>query len=188
MPNRHIYMTTAPLCSGSRTPRKTETTLIDTALALTQTATPAPTTADPQIGEVERIKDVALGFTKADVSSPTMAAPAQQVSEAELTEKAIHTLLSMYPELGTDQGYVTALAQLPAGIIITAREAGPIGARAVLNKALKWKDTLLEAYPDLAQRPVQFAVALETPEEYMKDRSGGKYAGKEYADRFGGVR
>lgn len=108
--------------------------------------------------------------------------------EAERTRKAIHTLLNVYPELGADQEYVTALAQLPAGIIITARKAGPIEARAVLNKALKWKDTLLAAYPDLAQRPVQFAVALEAPEEYMKDRSGGKYAGKEYADRSGGMR
>lgn len=158
MPNRHIYMTTAPLYSSSRTPRKTETSPIDTALALAQTAMPTPVTAAPQ------------------------------VSEAELTEKAIHTLLDMYPELGADQGYVTALAQLPAGIIITARKAGPIEARAVLNKALKWKDELLAKYPDLAQRPAQFTVALETPEEYMKDRSGGKYAGKEYAARFGGVR
>ena len=160
MPNRHIYMTSAPLCSGSRIPRKIETSRVNAALETTQTVAPAPAAA----------------------------APTPQISEAERTKKVIHTLLSMYPELGTDQGYVTALVQLPTGIIITAREAGPIGARAVLNKALKWKDTLLEAYPDLAQRPVQFAVALETPEEYMKDRSGGKHAGKEYADRFGGVR
>ena len=109
-------------------------------------------------------------------------------SEAERTKKEIHTLLKMYPELGADQGYVAALEQLPAGIIVRAREADPIGARAVLNKALEWKDKLLAAYPDLAQRPAQFAVALETPEEYLMDRSGGKYAGREYAARAGDIR
>lgn len=154
MSNRHIFMTTAPLCSGSLTPR------INAAVKPAQTAAPAPATA----------------------------VPTPQISEAERTRKEIHTLLKVYPELGTNQGYVAALAQLPAGIIASARNAGPITAKSMLDKALKWKDTLLEAYPDLAQRPIQFAVALETPEEYMKDRSGGKYAGKEYADRFGGVR
>lgn len=109
-------------------------------------------------------------------------------SEVERTKKELHTLLNMYPELGMNQGYVAALAELPSGIIISARKAGPIGAKAVLNKALEWKDRLLAEYPDLAQRPAQFAVALETPEEYMKDRSDGRQAGKEYASRSGGVR
>ena len=47
-----------------------------------------------------------------------------------------------------------------------------------MSKALNWKDQLLAAYPDLAQWPTQFAMALETPEEYLKDRSGGKQMGK----------
>lgn len=109
-------------------------------------------------------------------------------SEPERTKEEIHMLLNMYPELGADQGYVAALAELPSGIVVRARKAGPIGARAMLNKALEWKDRLLAAYPDLAQRPAQFAVALETPEEYLMDRSGGKQAGKEYTRKFGGVR
>lgn len=58
----------------------------------------------------------------------------------------------------------------------------------MLNKALVWKDRLLEAYPDLVQRPAQFAVALETPEEYLMDRSGGKLAGKEYQRRTENMR
>lgn len=110
------------------------------------------------------------------------------VNEAERTKVEIRTLLKTHPELGVDQGYVAALEQLPAGIIVRARKADPIGARAMLNKALEWKDKLLGAYPDLAQRPAQFAMALETPEAYLMDRSGGKQAGKEYAGRFGGVR
>lgn len=106
-------------------------------------------------------------------------------SEAERTQKEIHALLSQYPEL---EGYVAALSELPSGIIVRARKSDPITAKAVLNKALNWKDQLLAAYPDLAQRPAQFAMALETPEEYLKDRSGGKQAGKEYANRIGGTR
>ena len=47
---------------------------------------------------------------------------------------------------------------------------------------------MLTAYPDLAQRPAQFAMALETPEEYLKDRSGGKQMGKDYVDRAEGTR
>lgn len=120
--------------------------------------------------------------------APAAAVPTPQISKAERTRKEIHALLKMYPELGTNQGFVAALAQLPAGIIASARNADPITAKSMLDKTLKWKDTLLEAYPDLAQRPVQFAMALETPEEYLKDRSGGKYAAKEYTDRFGGMR
>lgn len=58
----------------------------------------------------------------------------------------------------------------------------------MLNKALVWKDRLLGAYPDLAQRPTQFAVALETPEKYLMDRSGGKLAGKEYQRRTENMR
>ena len=108
--------------------------------------------------------------------------------EAERTKAEIRTLLNMCPELGVDREYVAALAKLPCGIIITARKAGPIGARAVLNKALKWKDRLLAEYPDLKERPAQFAMALETPEAYMMDRSGGKYAGREYAARGGSDR
>lgn len=114
--------------------------------------------------------------------------PHMTASEAALTKNEIRTLLNMYPELGVDRGYVAALEQLPAGIIISARKSDPITAKAVLNKALDWKDKLLTAYPDLAQRPAQFAVALETPEEYLMDRSGGKYAGREYAARSGDVR
>ena len=106
-------------------------------------------------------------------------------SEAARTKKEIHTLLSTYPELGADQRYVAALEQFPAGIIVSARKFGPIGAKAMLDKALVWKDKLLAAYPDLAQRPAQFAVALETPQQYLMDRSGGRQAGKEYA---GGAR
>lgn len=102
--------------------------------------------------------------------------------EAERTKNEIRSLLNTYPELGVNQGYVAALEQLPAGIIASARKSDPITAKAVLNKALEWKDKLLAAYPDLAQRPAQFAVALETPEEYLKDRSMGKYAGREYSD------
>lgn len=109
-------------------------------------------------------------------------------SEAEQTKNEIRALLNTYPELGADQGYVAALEQLPAGIIALARKADPIVARAMLNKALKWKDELLAKYPDLAQRPAQFTVALETPEEYLKDRSGGRYAVREYAARPGNVR
>ena len=132
--------------------------------------------------------DAALGLTQTATRSPTVAAPAPQISEAERTKAEINTLLKLYPELGADQGYVAALEQLPAGIIVRARKADPIGARAMLNKALEWKDKLLAAYPDLAQRPAQFAVALETPEAYLMDRSGGKQAGKEYASRSGNVR
>lgn len=96
--------------------------------------------------------------------------------------------LGPVPELGMNQGYVAALSGLPSGIIVRARKSDPITAKAVLNKALNWKDQLLAAYPDLAQRPAQFAVALETPEEYLKDRAGGKQAGKEYANRIGDTR
>ena len=108
--------------------------------------------------------------------------------ETERIRKEIRTLLSKYPELGANQEYVDALAQLPSGIIASARRYDPITAKAVLNKALKWKDTLLAAYPDLAQRPAQFAMALETPEQYLMDRSGGKEAAKEYVDRRRKVR
>lgn len=111
-----------------------------------------------------------------------------QASEAERTQTEIHALLNRYPELGMNQGYVAALSELPSGIIVRARKSDPITAKAILNKALKWKDQLLAAYPDLAQRPAQFAVALETPEEYLMDRSGGKQAGKEYTGKSGGVR
>lgn len=106
-------------------------------------------------------------------------------SEAERTKKEIHALLKQYPELGVNQEYVAAL---PSGIIVRARKYDPITAKAVLSKALNWKDQLLAAYPDLAQWPTQFAMALETPEEYLKDRSGGKQMGKGYADRAGGTR
>lgn len=109
-------------------------------------------------------------------------------SEAERTQKEIHALLKQYPELGMNQEYVAALAELPSGIIVRARKYDPITAKAVLSKALNWKNQLLAAYPDLAQRPAQFAMALETPEEYLKDRSGGKQMGKGYADRAGGTR
>lgn len=108
-------------------------------------------------------------------------------SEAERTKNEIRALLNTYPELGTNQGYVAALEQLPAGIIALAQKADPIEAKAMLNKALKWKDELLAAYPDLAQRPAQFAVALESPENYLMDRSRGKEAAKEYADMRGKV-
>lgn len=118
-----------------------------------------------------------------NVNTPHMTA-----SETERTKVEVRTLLKLYPELGADQGYVAALEQLPAGIIVSARKSDPITAKAVLNKALEWKDKLLAAYPDLAQRPAQFAVALETPEEYLKDRSMGKYAGREYSDMLGKVR
>lgn len=131
--------------------------------------------------------DAALGRTQTAVPSPAMTASVPQISEAEHTKTEIHTLLNRYPELGMNQGYVAALSELPSGIIVSARKADPITARAVLNKALAWKDRLLEAYPDLAQRPAQFAMALETPEEYLMDCSGGKQAGKEYAGRFGGA-
>ena len=110
-----------------------------------------------------------------------------QASEAERTQKEIHALLNQYPELGMNQSYVAALSELPSGIIVRARKSDPITAKAILNKALKWKDQLLAAYPDLAQRPAQFAVALETPEEYLMDRSGGKQAGKEYMGKSGGA-
>lgn len=76
----------------------------------------------------------------------------------------------------------------PAEIIVRARKSDPITAKAVLNKALGWKDRLLAAYPDLAQRSAQFAMALETPEEYLKDCSGGKQMGKEYQVRNGAKR
>ena len=132
--------------------------------------------------------DAALGLTQAAKSSPAMAAKAPQISEAERTKNELRVLLNTYPELGADQRYVAALEQLPAGIIVSARKAGPIGAKAVLDKALTWKDRLLAAYPDLARRPAQFAVALETPQQYLKDRSGGRQAGKEYAARSGGMR
>lgn len=121
--------------------------------------------------------------TMENVNTPHMTA-----SETERTKVEIRTLLKLYPELGTDQGYVAALEQLPAGIIVSARKSDPITAKAVLNKALEWKDKLLAAYPDLAQRPAQFAVALETPQQYLQDRSGGKYAGREYAARAGDIR
>lgn len=67
------------------------------------------------------------------------------VSEAERTKVEICTLLKTYPELGVDQRYVAALEQLPAGIIVRARKTDPIGAMAMLNKALEWKDKLLAA-------------------------------------------
>ena len=108
-------------------------------------------------------------------------------SEAQRTKMEIHALLNQYPELGMNQEYVAALAALPRGIIVRARKSDPITAKVVLNKALNWKDQLLAAYPDLAQRPAQFAVALETPEEYLMDRSGGKQAGKEYTGKSGGA-
>ena len=111
-----------------------------------------------------------------------------QAGETERTQTKIHALLNRYPELGMNQGYVAALTELPSGIIVRARKSDPITAKAILNKALKWKNQLLAAYPDLAQRPAQFAVALETPEAYLMDRSGGKQAGKEYVGKSGGVR
>jgi hypothetical protein len=104
-------------------------------------------------------------------------------SEAERTQREIHALLKQYPELGMNQEYVAALGELPSGIIVRVRKSDPITAKAVPNKALNWKDQLLAAYPDLAQRPAQFAVALETPEAYLMDRSRGKEAGKEYVDQ-----
>lgn len=109
-------------------------------------------------------------------------------SEVQRTKTEIHALLNQYPELGMNQGYVAALSEIPNGIIVRARKADPITATAMLNKALAWKDRLLATYPDLAQRPAQFAVALEPPEEYLKDRSGDKQTGKEYAGRSGGTR
>ena len=109
-------------------------------------------------------------------------------SEAQRTKAEIHVLLNQYPELGMNQGYVAALSELPSGIIVRARKSDPITAKAILSKALNWKNQLLAAYPDLAQRPAQFAMALETPEEYLKDRSGGKQVGKEYAGKSGGTR
>jgi len=109
-------------------------------------------------------------------------------SEAQRTKTEIHALLNQYPELGMNPGYVAALGDLPSGIIVRARKADPITAKAVLDKALTWKDQLLGAFPDLAQRPAQFAVALETPEEYLKDRSGGKLAGKECQQRTENLR
>lgn len=108
--------------------------------------------------------------------------------DVEQTRNEIRALLNTYPELGVNQGYVAALEQLPAGIIATARGYDPITAKAVLNKALEWKDKLLAEYPDLAQRPAQFAVALETPMAYLGDRSRGKEAAKEYAAMKGDVR
>lgn len=104
-------------------------------------------------------------------------------SEAEHTRMEIRNLLKICPELGMNQESIAALGKLPCGIIISARKAGPIGAKAVINKALAWKDRLLAEYPDLAQNPAQFAVALETPEEYVKDRSNGKQAAKDYQSR-----
>lgn len=109
-------------------------------------------------------------------------------SEVQRTKTEIHALLNQYPELGMNQGYVAALSELPSGIIVRARKSDPITAKAVLNKALNWKDQLLATYPALAQRLAQFAVALETPEAYLMDRSGGKQMGKEYVDRAGGTR
>ncbi len=109
-------------------------------------------------------------------------------SEAERTKTEIHALLNQYPELGMNPGYIAALGEIPSGIIVRARKADPITAKAMLNKALVWKDRLLGTYPDLAQRPAQFAVALETPEEYLMDRSGGKLAGKEYQRRTENMR
>lgn len=121
-------------------------------------------------------------------SAPVVAVQPPQISEAQRTKTEIHTLLNQYPELGMDRGYVEALGELPSGIIVRARKADPITAKAMLNKALVWKDKLLAAYPDLAQRPAQFAMALETPEAYLMDRSMGKQAGKDYNNRSGGVR
>ncbi len=109
-------------------------------------------------------------------------------SEAERTKTEIHALLNQYPELGMNPGYIAALGELPSGIIVRARKADPITAKAMLNKALVWKDRLLGAYPDLAQRPAQFAMALETPEGYLMDRSGGKLAAKEYQHRTENMR
>lgn len=63
-------------------------------------------------------------------------------SEAERTQKEIHALLKQYPELGVNQEYVAALAELPSGIIVRARKYDPITAKAVLSKALNWKDQL----------------------------------------------
>ena len=104
-------------------------------------------------------------------------------SEAQRTKTEIHALLNQYPELGVNRGFVAALSALPGGIIVRARKSGPITAKVILNKALEWKDRLLATYPDLAQRPEQFAMALETPEAYLMDRSRGKEAGKEYVNR-----
>jgi len=101
-------------------------------------------------------------------------------SEAERTGTEIRNLLKICPELGMNQESIAALEKLPRGIIITAQKAGPIGAKAVINKALTWRGKLLEEYPDLAQNPAQFTVALETPEEYVKDRSNGKQAARDY--------
>lgn len=109
-------------------------------------------------------------------------------SEAERTRKQLYALFKQYPELGVNQQYVAALAALPSGIIVRAGKYDPITAKAVLDKAINWKDRLLAAYPDLARRPAQFAMALETPEQYLMDRSGGKAAGKEYQDKIRGTR
>ncbi len=109
-------------------------------------------------------------------------------SEAQRTKTEIRALLNQYPELGTDQGYVAVLGELPSGIIARARKSDPITAKAMLNKALAWKDKLLGTYPDLAQRPAQFAMALETPEAYLMDRSRGREAGKEYQRRTENMR
>lgn len=104
-------------------------------------------------------------------------------SEVQRTKTEIHALLNQYPELGTNQGYVAALSELPSGIIVRAQKSDPITAKSILNKALAWKGRLLETYPDLAQRPAQFAMALETPEAYLMDRSRGKQAAKDYNQR-----
>ncbi len=71
-------------------------------------------------------------------------------SEAERTQREIHALLKQHPELGTNCEYVASLAALPSGIIVRARKSDPITAKAVLNKALNWKEQLLATYPDLA--------------------------------------
>ena len=53
-------------------------------------------------------------------------------------------------------------------------------AASMVNKAFIWRDRLLAEHPDLAQNPAQFAYALEYPEKYMADRSGGKQAAQMY--------
>ena len=87
------------------------------------------------------------------------------------------------------QSWFDALLDLPDGIIDVAANYGDSrDAKAILNKALAWKDRLLNAYPDLASKPAQFIVALESPEHYMMDRSGGKAAAEKFMDVRGMTR
>lgn len=75
-----------------------------------------------------------------------------------------------------DQSWFAAMEKLPDEFIqavMTECSDSRTAAR-VVNKALSWRDRLLASYPDLAQKPAQFAYALECPEEYLAGRSGGK--------------